>query len=88
MTLAVIKSGGKQYKVEEGTIVKLEKLEKNDGEKVEFDDILNGKKVVGSVMETAKGDKVRVFKYKNKTGYKKTQGHRQTFTKIKVESIS
>lgn len=87
MTIAVIKTGGKEYKVSEGDEIIVEKLTKNLKEKIEFPDLLAGKKVTALVLEHGKGKKVRVFKFKRKTGYKKLQGHRQKYTKLKIESI-
>jgi len=100
--IAVIKTGGKQYKVKEGQTVKIEKLDKNDGEKVSFDALLIAsadgkevelgkplldKKVGGQVVSSGKSKKVLVVKYKNKTRYTRTRGHRQLFTKVKIDPI-
>lgn len=101
MTFAVIKTGGKQYLVEEGQELKVEKLDKKDGDKVEFDALLvsdgkeakigtplvSGAKVTASVIETEKDKKVSVIKYKAKARYRRNVGHRQTLTKIKIEKI-
>jgi len=102
--IAVIKTGGKQYKVKEGDIVKVEKLEGEPGAKVKLETLLIadskdgtikelgapslGEKVSGQIMETAKDKKVTVIKYKRKTRYKRTLGHRQNYTKVKIEKIS
>ncbi len=99
--IAVIKTGGKQYKVKEGQVLKVEKLEAEpttkvkletllvaDGPKVEIGAPSLGEKVEAEVIRTAKGDKVTVVKYKNKTRYKRTLGHRQQFTELKITSIS
>lgn len=101
--IAVIATGGKQYKVKEGETIKVEKLELAAGEKVTFDTLLVaesdgstvqvgtpslGTKVSAEVIETAKQDKVTVIKYKNKTRYKKTVGHRQLKTAVKILSIA
>ncbi|MCX6794525.1 MAG: 50S ribosomal protein L21 [Candidatus Falkowbacteria bacterium] len=99
--IAVIKTGGKQYKVEEGDTIKVEKLEVANGQKVKLDTLLIADgdklevgepsldaKVEAEVLETAKGKKVTVVKYKNKTRYKKTVGHRQQFTALKVLKIA
>mgnify|MGYP001577874694 CR=1 FL=1 len=88
MTIAVIKTGGKQYKVAAGETIKVEKLDNKQSDGVEFTDLLTGKKVQAKIMESGKGKKVRIFKYKNKTGYRKTNGHRQPFTELKIESIA
>ncbi len=99
---AVIKTGGKQYRVEQGDTLTIEKLDAEAGKTVTFDDVLligteketiaDGKtlakaSVKATVLEQMKDDKVLVFKYKAKKGYKKTQGHRQRLTKIKIEDI-
>lgn len=99
--IAVIKTGGKQYKVHVGDTIKVEKLEAENGTKIKLDTLLIaegeklevgepslGEKVEAEVLETAKGKKVTVVKYKNKTRYKKTVGHRQQFTALKVLSIA
>lgn len=99
--IAVIKTGGKQYKVKVGDTVKVEKLEAAKGATVKLDTLLIadgaslelgqpslGEKVEAEVLETAKGKKVTVVKYKSKTRYKKTVGHRQKFTALKVVSIA
>lgn len=99
--IAVIKTGGKQYKVQEGDSIKVEKLEAEKGKTVKLDTLLIaegeklelgtpslGEKVEAEVLETAKGKKVTVVKYKNKTRYKKTVGHRQQFTALKILKIA
>lgn len=99
---AVIKTGGKQYKVEEGTVLQVEKLEQNEGDKIEFNDVLmysDGENVTlgnplvenaivkAEIIKQAKDKKVLVFKYKRRKGYRKMRGHRQLFTEIKINSI-
>ncbi len=100
---AVIKTGGKQYLVKEGQEIKIEKLDKKPGDKVEFDALLvfddKGEKVEigkpkvekakisGKVLAEARARKVAVIKFKRKTRYKKHIGHRQWFTKIKIGQI-
>jgi large subunit ribosomal protein L21 len=101
--IAVIKTGGKQYKVKEGETIKIEKLALNDGDKVKFETLLVaeedgssldlgtpslGEKVEAEVVSQGQGKKVLVVKYKNKTRYKRTIGHRQDYTQVKVEKIS
>lgn len=86
--IAVIKTGGKQYKVQAGDVIKVEKIDQPTGDKLEFVDLIAGKKVSTIIMDQGKGKKVRIFKYKNKTGYRRTNGHRQLFTSLKVEAIS
>ena len=83
--IAVIKCGGKQYKVKEGDIIEVELLEGKDS--LEFEDILNGKKVKAKKLLQVKGPKVRIFKFKSKSKYKRTTGHRQKYTQIKIEKI-
>ena len=101
--LAVIKTGGKQYKVKKGDSVKIEKLDKKEGSKVAFDTLLIassdgkevnlgkpslGKKVEGKILEQGRDKKISVIKYKNKTRYLRNKGHRQSFTKVEITSIS
>ena len=98
---AIIATGGKQYKVSEGDIVKVEKLDVEDGSTVTFDQVLavsdNGLKVgsdvasatvTGTVTDQARGKKIIVYKYKRKSGYHKKNGHRQPYTKVKFEKIN
>jgi large subunit ribosomal protein L21 len=98
---AIIATGGKQYKVAEGDIINVEKLGVAAGEAVTFDQVLavsnDGLKVgedvananvTASVIENGKAKKVIVYKYKRKTGYHKKNGHRQQFTKVKIEKIN
>lgn len=99
---AIIATGGKQYKVAEGDIIRVEKLGAEAGAAVSFDQVLvvnNGQLVVGNptvagasvsatVVEEGKGKKVIVYRYKRKSGYHKKNGHRQAFTKVKIEKIN
>ena len=99
---AVVQTGGKQYKVAVGDVVEVEKLEGEpgtehtfpavlhvDGGKVTSDaDALTKVSVIGKVVEQTKGPKIRIHKFKNKTGYHKRQGHRQKLTRIEVTGIS
>ncbi len=100
---AVIKTGGKQYKVEEGTVLQVEKLEQNEGDKIEFNDVLmysdgetvslgsplvENVKVNAEIIKQAKDKKVLVFKYKRRKGYRRMRGHRQNYTEIKIDSIT
>ncbi|MCT4562824.1 MAG: 50S ribosomal protein L21 [Maledivibacter sp.] len=100
---AIIETGGKQYRVQEGDTLFIEKIEATAGETVEFDKVLvvsnegklsvgtpfvAGAKVEASVVGQGKGKKVIVFKYKSKKDYRKKQGHRQPHTKIKIEKIN
>jgi large subunit ribosomal protein L21 len=102
--IAVIHTGGKQYLVSPGEKIIVEKLEIEVGKSVSFDEVLlfgddkgklslgtpylEGVKVVGKVLETGLGEKVRVFKYKPKTRYKVKQGHRQPYTEVEIEKIT
>ena len=79
---AIIATGGKQYKVAEGDVIRVEKLGVEAGETVTFDN------VTATVVENGKAKKVIVYKYKRKTGYHKKNGHRQQYTKVKIEKIN
>ncbi|MEI6040377.1 MAG: 50S ribosomal protein L21 [Candidatus Berkelbacteria bacterium] len=83
--IAIIKTGGKQYKVEAGDSIKVEKIEAEG--KIEFDDILGGKKVTASIVEQGRSKKVDVLKFHSKKRYQRLMGHRQAFTEIKIEAI-
>jgi large subunit ribosomal protein L21 len=82
---AIIKTGGKQYKVREGDVLKVEKLAA--AKKVEFVDILNGQKVIASILGNKKDTKVRILKFRAKKRYKRVKGHRQQYSQIKIEKI-
>ena len=99
---AVVVSGGKQYKVEEGNTIMVEKLTAPAGETVVLDKVLmvadgekvtvgrpviEGAKVIGEVVCQTRGPKIIVFKKRTKKGYKKTQGHRQYITELKIKEI-
>ena len=98
---AIIATGGKQYKVSEGDVIKVEKLDAEPGATVTFDqvvavsdkelkvagDVANAN-VTATVMEQGRGKKVIVYKYKRKTGYHKKNGHRQAYTEVKIEKIN
>ncbi len=98
---AIIKTGGKQYNVEEGKIITIEKLAVSEGDKVTFDEVLllsgdtvkigqpfvAGAKVIAKVLAQGKEKKIRIFKYKAKSNYRRRQGHRQPFTKVQIEKI-
>ncbi len=97
---AVIRTGGKQYRVAPGDVLKIEKIEAVDGA-IEFSDVLavsgeagsfeqelGGAKVMGTVVGQGRGDKILVFKFKRKKQYKRMQGHRQSFTEVKIGEIS
>jgi large subunit ribosomal protein L21 len=100
--LAVIRTGGKQYLVTPGDKIKIEKLNKKEGEEITFSEVLllekgkkleigtplvKGSKVVGKILKQGKGKKIIVFKYKPKIRYKKKRGHRQPFTQVKIVKI-
>ncbi len=100
---AVIETGGKQYKVAEGDVVFVEKLDVNEGDTVTFDKVLavssnnsfsagtpyvNGATVTANVVKNGKAKKIHVFKYKAKKNEKKKLGHRQPYTKIQIVSIN
>ena len=98
---AIIATGGKQYKVSEGDIIKIEKLNAEAGETVTFDqviavsddtlkvgaDVANAT-VAATVMEQGSGKKVILYKYKRKTGYHNKNGHRQAYTQVKIDKIN
>ena len=93
---AIIATGGKQYKVAEGDVLKVEKLGAAAGETVTFDQVIAvsndglkvGADVAGATVTEGKGKKVIVYKYKRKTGYHKKNGHRQAYTQVKIEKIN
>lgn len=87
---AVIKTGGKQYKVQEGDSLKVEKIDPEfiKDNQIELTDLFDGKKVTASFVSEGKGEKVVVFKFHSKKRYKRTVGHRQLFTEIKIEKIA
>jgi len=98
---AIIRAGGKQAKVSEGDVIAIERIKtadaevtftpllvvQDDGEVISERAALGKAKVVAEVLGESRGDKVEVFKYKNKTGYRRRQGHRQTYTTIQVTAI-
>ena len=100
-TYAIVKTGGKQYKVAQGDTVKVEKIDSEPGATVELPvalvvdgaelttdaDALAARAVITEVVEHTKGPKIRIHKFKNKTGYHKRQGHRQQLTVVKVTGI-
>lgn len=88
MEIAVIKTGGKQYKVKVGDILKVEKLPESNKKQVEFSDILKGKKVLAERLLEGRGPKVRILKFHPKKRYKRVTGARQSFTQLKIEKIS
>ena len=100
---AIIETGGKQYKVQNGDQIKVEKLNAEAGSAVVFDKVLvagegadikvgtpylEGLTVEGEVVESGKGDKVIIFKYKSKKDYRKKQGHRQPYTLVEIKAVA
>ena len=98
---AIIATGGKQYKVSEGDVIKVEKLDAEAGNVVTFDQVIAVKDdelkvgeavgnatVTATVMDQGKGKKIIVYKYKRKTGYHKKNGHRQAYTAVKIDKIN
>ena len=100
---AVIATGGKQYRVQQGETVRVEKLDAEAGKTVEFTEILlvadgenvtvgaphvAGAKVTAEVMGDGKGPKLRIYKYRRRKGYRRKTGHRQTFTALKITAIT
>lgn len=99
---AIVKVSGRQYRMEEGQQLYLNRLEGDEGDKVSFDEVLlkdndgkvevgaptiSGAKVDAKILEHLKGDKVVVFKKKRRKGYQKKNGHRQYLTKVQIEGI-
>ena len=99
---AIIKTGGKQYKVSEGDMLRVEKIDGSAGDKVELDNVLligedenvevgmpivAGSKVIAKIVEQGKAKKIIVFKTKRRKGYRKKRGHRQLYTSLKIEGI-
>ena len=98
---AVIQTGGKQYRVQPEDVIAVERLHADVGETVEFDSVLavsdedlkvgtptvEGAKVVGTVLANERGRKIRVFKYKPRKHYKRTKGHRQSLTRVRIDEI-
>lgn len=95
---AIIETGGKQYYVSEGSVIYVEKLDAEAGSKVKFDRVLmvdgnvgspylNNATVEGEVVKHGKMKKIKVFKYNQKKNYRRTQGHRQPYTKVEIKTI-
>ena len=99
---AIIETGGKQYKVAAGDVIRVEKLDVKEGDSVNFDKVwvgadnevlvgtpyVSGKVVNAACLKQGKDKKVVVYKYKRKSGYHKKNGHRQLFTEVKINSIA
>ncbi len=95
---AIIETGGKQYYVEEGTILYIEKTDDEVGSKIKFDNVLmvdgvfglptvKGASVEGEVLKQGKAKKIIVYKYNQKKNYRRKQGHRQPYTKVEIKKI-
>lgn len=99
---AIIETGGKQYLVSKGDKIQVEKLDGEAGGNITFDQVLfvgddkthtvgkptvEGKAVEGKILSQGRGDKIRVFKYKAKSKYRRTQGHRQSYTEVEITKI-
>ena len=102
-TYAIVQTGGKQYRVEPGTTLRVESLSSDRGREVEFEDVLlvsrdgevtlgtptvPGARVKAEVVSNGRGGKIIVLKYKNKTRYRVKRGHRQAYTEVKITDIS
>jgi large subunit ribosomal protein L21 len=99
---AVVETGGKQYRVAEGDVLKVEKLIAEEGDAVVLESVssvvndgelilgkpyIQGAKITAKVIMQGRGKKIRIFKYKAKSNYRRRQGHRQSFTKLLIEKI-
>ncbi|MFA5513828.1 MAG: 50S ribosomal protein L21 [Sphaerochaetaceae bacterium] len=99
---ALVEILGKQYKVQEGAVLKVDKMNVDSGEEVEFDSVMaiadgekslfgtpyvEGAKVVATVGETLKDKKIKVFKFNRRKGYRRTQGHRQNYSMLTIKAI-
>ncbi len=97
---AIVESGGKQYRVAEGDVLRLEKIDADAGSQVELpvlllgsDDVkvgsplVDGAKVTAEVIEHGRGDKIDVYKFKAKTNYRRHIGHRQSYTEVKITKV-
>lgn len=102
MTYAIVETGGKQYRVQPGDVLRIEKLKANEGDSIVLDKVLavsqdgkltvgnpyvEGAKVTATVKAQGKAPKIIVFKYHNKTNYRRKTGHRQPFTAVTIEKI-
>ncbi len=100
MSYAIVKTGGKQFRVEEGVTVRVPLMDKQAGDVVELDalviggdeirigaPLVDGARVTATVVDHGRGEKIIVFKKKRRKQYKRTQGHRQDYTTLKIKSI-
>jgi len=99
---AIIAAGGRQYRVNQGDVIYIDKVSAEAESKIDFDvlmiggegdvkvgnPILKGAKVEGKVLAQVKGEKIRIYKYKSKKNYHRTQGHRQPYTKVEITAIN
>ena len=103
MSYAIIRTGGKQFRVEPGKTIRIPSLVGEEGSSVEFNDVLFGSdgnnaragvptlagaKVTGQIVKHGRGDKIVVFKFKRRKNYSRKQGHRQGFTEVKINDIN
>jgi large subunit ribosomal protein L21 len=103
MPYAIIRTGGKQYRVEPGQRIRVPSLAGEEGSRVEFGDVLlggddddvragaptiDGAKVTGEIVRQGRGDKIVVFKFKRRKNYARKQGHRQGFTEVRIDDIT
>jgi large subunit ribosomal protein L21 len=104
MAYAIIRTGGKQFRVSPGDVIRIPTLvDKNEGDKIEFNDVLvagsddgvrigaptlAGARVTATVLKTGRAPKIIVFKFKRRKHYKRTKGHRQDFTAVKIDSVA
>ena len=102
MSYAVIKTGGKQYKVAQGDVIEVEKIDGDSGAQITFSEVLltgegagvktgsavGSASVIGEIVEQAKGEKLIAYKYRRRKGYHRTVGHRQKLTRVKIKSIA
>jgi large subunit ribosomal protein L21 len=101
MSHAVIRTGGKQYRVAQGDLLRIEKLEGAAGDKVTFDEVLflggdspkfgsplvQGAKVSGEIVSQGRGEKIIIFKFKRRKKYRRKAGHRQSYTSVKITEV-
>lgn len=101
MSYAVIETGSKQYRVQEGDVIRVEKLEGSPGDTIEFDSVLmlrekdvvaspsslKGAKVRGEILGHGRGKKIIIFKFKKRKNYRRKKGHRQDYTAVKITGI-
>ncbi len=100
---AIVETGGKQYRIEPGDVVRVERLEGEEGSQVTLDSVLaaqtdagfqvgrpklEGAKVVGTILKQGRDKKILIYKYKRRKGYRRTKGHRQEFTDLRIDQIA